>query len=147
MESNIYHTLNFTYSDNSSLLFNDIVMTPAPTSSSRCSDTTWHLYLKLVCLPLFVIIGLVGNFLAFFVMCSRSYKHKSYSYYLRVLAVTDSLTLVLTAVTWTNDMSYDLGGNGFLQAHNDVTCKLTEFIRHSVYVTSSWMVLCFTFDR
>ena len=100
-----------------------------------------------VSLPIFLIVGLTGNVLAFFVMCSRSYKHKSYSYYLRVLAVTDSLTLILTTITMTNEISHGLWRSGFLQGHNDITCKLTEFLRHGVYVTSSWMVVCFTLDR
>ena len=41
-------------------------------------------------------IGLVGNSLAFCVLFAPMYSRKSYSYYLRALAVFDSLTLVIT---------------------------------------------------
>ena len=114
---------------------------------AKCPNMDWQLYAKLVCLPIFLLFGLGGNMLSFFVMTSNSYKHKSYSYYLRVLAITDSLTLLLTATSMVHDMTYDMKGKGFLHIHTDLTCKLWEFMRHSIYVISSWMVVCFTFDR
>ncbi len=41
-------------------------------------------------------VGIVGNGLAFFVLFSPVYSRKSYSYYLRALAVFDTLTLIIT---------------------------------------------------
>ena len=55
-------------------------------------------------------IGLVGNSLAFCVLFAPIYSRKSYSYYLRTLAVFDSLTLIIT-------------GMSILNGNNSIHCK------------------------
>ena len=59
-----------------------------------------HNYLFI--LSVLTVAGLIGNSLAFCVLCSAVYSRKSYSYYLRALAIFDSLTLIITGKL-TND--------------------------------------------
>ena len=112
-------------------------------------DMTWQLYLKAVCVPFFFVVGLFGNILSFLVMSQPVYKSKSYSYYLRALAIFDSLTLFTTLVVQYNDLLFDLKllPRGFLYGHTAFTCKICEFMRHVIYVMSSWLIMCFTVDR
>ena len=116
------------------------------TTEAAC-EPEWHIYVKIVCVPLLAALGLVGNTLSFLVMFAPTYKRKSYSYYLRGLAIFDSLTLIIAVVEVGNDISYISTGHGYLRAHNTATCKLSEFLRHVTFVMSSWTVVCFTVDR
>ena len=50
----------------------------------------------LLILSVLTAAGLIGNILAFCVLCSPVYSRKSYSYYLKALAIFDSLTLIIT---------------------------------------------------
>ena len=36
---------------------------------------------------------------------------------------------------------------GFLDNHNEFTCKLSDYLRNVIYLMSSWLVVCFTVDR
>ena len=36
---------------------------------------------------------------------------------------------------------------GFLDNHNELTCKLSDYLRNVIYLMSSWLVVCFTVDR
>ena len=115
---------------------------------SPCGSLHWHLYLRLICVPLFFTFGLCGNTLSFIVLGRRVYKHKSYSYYLRGVAVTDSLTLVIVAIRTTHDIrSHLIGSASFLSYHTELSCKMSEFLSHSIFVMSSWFIVLFTVDR
>ena len=122
----------------------------------QCPDTSWQPYMKLICVPSLFIIGVFGNTLSFLVMCSDAYRRKSYGYYLRALAVFDNLTLLINLVNMLNDVNYDLEVKeqnmtheyvGIMAGHNTVTCKVTEFLSHCIYLMCSWLVVCFTIDR
>ncbi len=54
------------------------------------------------------VAGLIGNTLSFCVLCSPVYYRKSYSYYLRALAIFDSLTLIITGKGSVGDFSHVL---------------------------------------
>ena len=137
------------------ILFNEtindtdnIADTSANSMVNTC-DLEWQNYMKMVCLPCFLLVGLFGNTVSFLVMSSVTYRRKSYSYYLRALAVTDTLALLLITVEDVNQITHHLGllDRGILYAHTDVTCKLNVFSYHVVNVMSSWLVVCFTIDR
>ena len=116
---------------------------------SGCPDMSWQSYMKLVCLPLFLTIGCLGNSTSFLVMCSPTYNRKSYSYYLRALAVTDTLHLLITFIRDMNEITYELGflDDGFLHDLSPSMCKMLEFSRHVIALMSSWFIVCFTIDR
>ena len=106
-----------------------------------------NVHLKLICVPFLTVVGITGNALSFIVMGSPVYRRKSYSYYLRALAVFDSLTLLTEATVMGNDISIHMGPGAFLRDHSAFTCKLTNFLENVVYVMSSWLVVAFTLDR
>ena len=115
---------------------------------NRCGSVEWHWYLNIICVPLFFTFGLCGNTLSFIVLGRRVYKHKSYSYYLRGVAITDSVTLVIVAVRTAHDVKTQLSGEpSFLVYHSELSCKISEFFSHSVLVMSSWFIVLFTLDR
>ncbi len=116
-------------------------------SAPLCNEPPWSLYVKLACVPLFALLGLIGNTLSFIVMFSPVYHRKSYSYYLRALAVSDNLTLIIVSVALANEATYELSGRRLLDDHTAFTCKMTEFLRDVIYVISSWLIVCFTVDR
>ncbi|ELU13857.1 hypothetical protein CAPTEDRAFT_209584 [Capitella teleta] len=114
-----------------------------------CSGLHWQMYMEMFAVPLFAVTGLIGNTLSFLVLFSPVYHKRSYSYYLRALAVFDSLTLIITTIMTYNSIVYrlSLGTIRYLGWHTTLTCKLSEFLRHVVYLMSSWLVVCFTMDR
>ncbi|ELU04775.1 hypothetical protein CAPTEDRAFT_186062 [Capitella teleta] len=116
---------------------------------ARCPGLEWQQYMELVVVPIFVILGLVGNALSFLVLFSPVYSRKSYSYYLRALAIFDSLTLITSSVISFNSVVFKLseGNVRFLGNHTALTCKLSEYLRHCIYLMSSWLIVCFTIDR
>ena len=107
----------------------------------------WRMKIKIVCVPIFTLIGLFGNGLSFIVMFSPVYHKKSYTYYLRALAVFDTLTLIVTLVITFNEFHYAIIGTSYMNGHNWLSCKVSEFLRHVIYLMSSWMVVLFTVDR
>ena len=120
-----------------------------------CPELKWEPYLKLICVPILCVFGFIGNTVSFLVMCSGAYRRKSYGYYLRALAVFDNLTLIISLLFALNDATFDMSKNsesnstysGLFTHHTTASCKITEFMRHVVYLMSSWLVVCFTVDR
>ena len=110
-------------------------------------DLYWQLYVRLACVPLLAGVGLLGNTLSFLVMFTPAFRRKSYSYYIRALAIFDNLTLVVTAILLADDVSVTYKGRGILTGHNAATCKLSEFLRNVIHLMSSWLIVCFTVDR
>ena len=47
------------------------------------------------CVAVLTVVGVVGNALALLVLSTDLYSRKSYSHFLRALAVFDSLTLII----------------------------------------------------
>ena len=115
---------------------------------SSC-DLEWQNYLKIICLPCLLVLGLFGNTVSFLVMSSPTYRRKSYSYYLRALALSDTMTLLLILLEDINAITHHLAifEHGILYAHTNVTCKLSVFAQHVIQLMSSWLVVGFTIDR
>ena len=128
---------------------------PQHMEMKRCPKHKWEPLLNMICVPTFCLFGLCGNTLSFFVMCGSAYRRKSYGHYLRALAVFDNLTLIINLVFTLNDFivrmndTHSTNGTytGLMEFHTTATCKITEFMRHVVYLMSSWLVVCFTVDR
>lgn len=120
-------------------------------TGSICPANTWEPYMKLSLVPLIAVIGIVGNILSFIVLCSPVYVRKSYSHYLRALAIFDTLTLILIAIRECDEICRTLGGYEMCiypwLLRDTVSCKLWELFQHVVYLMSSWLVVCFTLDR
>ena len=107
----------------------------------------WRDRLKLLCVPVLTLVGAIGNTLSFLVMSTKVYQRKSYSYYLRGLAVFDTLTLITALVIEFHGISYKISGVAYLNVHVTWSCKLAEYFRHVIILMSSWLVVFFTVDR
>lgn len=118
-------------------------------SGPYCQGLDWQMYMEMVVVPIMAIPGLIGNTLSFLVLFSPVYSQKSYSYYLRALAFFDSLTLVISTVLTFNEVVFNFsdGAVRYLGNHTSLTCKLSEYFRHVIYLMSSWLIVCFTVDR
>ena len=114
----------------------------------NCSIPEWELPMKVIAISTVGTLGVVGNALSFSVLqFSPIYRHKSYAYYLRALAVFDSLNVITNAVKVYNEYSFKRYRVRLLEYQTMVTCKLGEFVHHVIYLVSSWLVACFSFDR
>ena len=117
----------------------------------RCYDPdgslVWDWKVRLVLVPLFTTIGLIGNSLSFVVWMSGPYRGKSYTYYLRSLAVFDNITLISTCLVYFDELFYCYHGYKFFSHHTEATCQVSKLLRNVMYLMSSWMVVCFTVDR
>ncbi|KAK2150468.1 hypothetical protein LSH36_404g03020 [Paralvinella palmiformis] len=127
----------------------DVINATLPNADGQavCESGSWELYLKLACVPFLTLVGLVGNTLSFVVMYSPLYNRKSYSYYLRALAVSDNFNLIVTCVQLANEASFQMSGIRLLEQHTSATCQLTEFLGNVIWLVSSWLIVCFTIDR
>ncbi len=114
-------------------------------------DIEYSIYLQVICVPIIVLFGIVGNTLSFCVMCSRTYAHKSYSYYLRALAIFDTLTLLINLVNSADEICRDWMGikTCFMDKLmvSSAGCKAFSVFEHTVMLMSSWLIVCFTIDR
>ena len=70
----------------------------------------------------FTLIGLIGNILSFVVYSRACFKDTSTGFYLRVMAVTDSITLI----DWAELYKFNFGID--LRSHYSVACKMAIYI-------------------
>ena len=134
-------------SANISVYANATTSAPSLCAEERRAARNWELYLNLSCVPFLTLVGLIGNTLSFMVMYSPIYNRKSYSYYLRALALSDNLNLIITCVLMANEASFQMAGERILDDHTSVTCKISEFMANVIWLVSSWLIVCFTIDR
>jgi hypothetical protein len=99
---------------------------------------------KKVLPPILIPFGLVGNFLAFLVLRQAQYAKVTSCFYMRVLAVFDSITL-LSHVTIRTMINYYPRFMLGLEA-GPVVCPLLG-ISVLVYSLSNWTIAAMTFDR
>ncbi|XP_041372574.1 5-hydroxytryptamine receptor 2A-like [Gigantopelta aegis] len=89
-------------------------------------------------------LGVVGNVMSFILMSDEKLRLLAYSVYLRWLAVSDSMLLMMVATEDTLDTYRYLGR--FHTLHVTV-CKGWNFIEATTYTLSPWLVLALTLDR
>ena len=107
------------------------------------SAERWGFWVKFVLTPIIVFFGTIGNSLSLIVMKSKGLRHKSYSQLLSVLAIFDTLTLILRQIQ-TIDQFLD---HGIFKGFNDFGCKLYNFIEHIAYLMSSWLIVFMAVER
>ncbi|XP_041355529.1 neuropeptide CCHamide-1 receptor-like [Gigantopelta aegis] len=96
-----------------------------------------------VCNVIVVIIGVVGNSMVLLLMGDVKFVSFSYPVYLRFLAVSDSVVLIMLCVRETTrrfQSTYLIGTN--LQV-----CALSKFVKDTVTLLSPWLVVGLTVDR
>ncbi|KAL3885441.1 hypothetical protein ACJMK2_025626 [Sinanodonta woodiana] len=81
-------------------------------------------------------------------MKSEALRHKSYSHYISALAVFDSLTLIGRQVSTVNEYYItQLKEPGLFSGFSYTLCKLYNFIEHTCYLMSSWLIVLMAVER
>ena len=120
------------------------------TISNLSSPVDNYIYLNdirqkmlIIVLPVIVLLGTVGNVLAFCVLIRRRMRAKSVYFYLAVLACADTSVLYVSAFkAWIRFLT------GFELMHiSSVSCKLSIFLILCSQHVSAWMVVFLTVDR
>lgn len=101
----------------------------------------------MICTPVIVCVGVIGNSLSLLVMKSKTLRQKSYSHYLCALAVFDTLTLVFHLAATVDENYVRESEPGLFQNFNNTTCKLYNFFCHVVTLMSAWLVVLMAVER
>ncbi|XP_061191037.1 lysophosphatidic acid receptor 4-like [Saccostrea echinata] len=110
----------------------------------------WGFWVKQVATPIVTVLGLTGNTLSFLVMgCSKRLRKQSYSQLLCILAIFDSLNLIINQVELIDEMNVYKSGhqNSFHRDFPDSVCKIYNFLKHVFLLGSSWLVVCLSVER
>ena len=99
--------------------------------------------LLLVCLPVIVLLGTIGNVLSIIVLKRRVMQMTAASFYLIVLAIPDLTVLYFSALkTWIRLVF------GFELLHvSNAACKITKYIFFTSTHLSAWLVVAITIER
>ena len=87
------------------------------------------------------LLGLVGNFLSFVIYSRACFRETATAFYLRVMAVTDSITLI----DWAELYVYTFGID--LRMYNPASCKLVVYFSYSIPAMSAWLLWATSWDR
>ena len=92
---------------------------------------------------LIVVLGLAGNALVMVLMADVKFSTLSYPVYLKFLAISDSLVLLLVGIR----ESLRLFTCPYLVGSNSIVCAFTWFAMNTTTITSPWLVVGLTADR
>ena len=90
-----------------------------------------------------VVLGLAGNALVMVLMADVKFSTLSYPVYLKFLAISDSLVLLLIGIR----ESLRLFTFPYLVGSNSIVCAFTWFAMNSTTITSPWLLVGLTVDR
>lgn len=88
------------------------------------------------------VVGILGNMLSIRVFSQKDLKNHSYSFYWRILSISDSFVLISTFKLWSNHV---LGVS--LQTISPLFCTLNEYHTYVASFISTWMLALISFDR
>ena len=90
-----------------------------------------------------LVLGLAGNALVMVLMADVKFSMLSYPVYLKFLAISDSLALLLIVTR----ESLRLFTSPYLVASNSIVCAFTRFSINTTTMISPWLVVGLTVDR
>ena len=82
---------------------------------------------RCVYLSLFLIIGIVGNGASFFTMLTSTMRRHSYAWYLLLLAVSDTLVLIIDFLPVINWVSRYFQNKNVITFRSAISCRLIAF--------------------
>ena len=103
--------------------------------------------LRLVELFIVILMGFNGNLIVFLLMRRPNLRKQSFSHYLSVLAVCDSVSLLIRSLFWINLLKITMGQKPVITFHTDILCPFSEYIMTTNHVMCSWLLVCITFER
>ena len=92
--------------------------------------------------PIVLVIGAIGNLFSFIIFSREKFRKTSFSLYFRVLAFSDTFTLLFTI----NDFSLGLY-NQDLSNSSYFMCKCLLYIAYSLPPVSIWLLVVVSLDR
>ena len=98
------------------------------------------MYINIVAIPIFVLIGVVGNGISFIVLLSTHLRTKSSSIYLAALNVVDTGFLISLIPAWLGWLRVDV-------FHMNGWCQATIYAAYVFAFLSVWLVVSFTAER
>ena len=90
-----------------------------------------------------VVLGLAGNALVMVLMADVKFSTLSYPVYLKFLAISDSLVLLLIGIR----ESLRLFTFPYRVGSNSIVCAFTWFSMNTTTITSPWLLVGLTADR
>ncbi|XP_041372571.1 probable G-protein coupled receptor B0563.6 [Gigantopelta aegis] len=141
--------LGLVLSTTESLFNNDTLMEEITEEEDEEDVNEWFDFeiqgkIYMTCILIIASLGVVGNVMSFILMSDAKLRSLAYSVYLRWMAVSDSLLLMMVAAEDTLDTYHYL--QRFLTS--DVTlCKVWVFFLTMTYTLSPWLVVALTLDR
>lgn len=93
--------------------------------------------------PVLIIVGSIGNMLAFYIFGCKNFKKTIFSLYLRVLCCVDTFTLVFLATNKFIRLRYEIS----LRDVDLFWCKFTMWLTYCVSPMSSYLLVVVAIDR
>ncbi|XP_046579787.1 FMRFamide receptor-like [Haliotis rubra] len=115
-----------------------------PTSQQSTSVGVW---IRLVGLPPVLLLGIIGNILAILVMSRPAMRRHSFSFYLLLLGVCDTISLLVRLLFWINLFLEFKGSPVVITFTNLPACIISEYFITANTVVCSWVVVCITYER
>ena len=98
----------------------------------------------MTCILIITSLGLVGNTMSFILMTDRKVSSFAYSIYMKWMAVSDTLLLIMVSTEDTLD-TYDY--LHYLSDYDVILCNAWGFIKSVTFILSPWLVVALTLDR
>ena len=116
---------------------------------SREDEDAWYNFeiqgkTYMTCILIIVSLGLVGNTMSFILMMDRKLSSFAGSVYIKWMAVSDSVLLIMVSTEDTLDTYNYLD---YFSSYNIVLCKSWFFIKSVTFILSPWLVVVLTLDR
>ena len=116
---------------------------------SREDEDAWYNFdvqgkTYMTCILIIVSLGLVGNTMSFILMMDRKLSSFAGSVYIKWLAVSDSVLLIMVS---TEDTLDTYGYLEYFSSYNVNLCKAWHFIKSMTFILSPWLVVALTLDR
>lgn len=89
------------------------------------------------------IIGILGNLSTIIILCRKRWRGSSVAVFLVALAVSDIVILVNSPLVGFGMFVY----NFHIRNISDAWCKINGFLTYAALITSSWLLVGFTFER
>ena len=98
------------------------------------------MYINIFVIPIFVLVGIVGNTISFIVFVYTHLKYNSSSVYLAALNIVDTGFLLSLIPAWLGWVHVDI-------FHTDGWCQITIYFAYVFAFLSVWIVVSFTAER
>ncbi|XP_064620474.1 FMRFamide receptor-like [Lineus longissimus] len=89
-----------------------------------------------------LVVGVTGNVLSFLLLSQNQYKSSSTCFYMKVLAIFDSIFLI----TWTTYDHFKIWTNPFLESRTFI-CALLNSLKRAIPAVSSTLLTTMSVDR